>query len=464
MTAAAAPRSGAPLRWPRLRLALLVLSLMFGLQLVTAVWLLTQRGEDTGEGFRLPLPAQAAAIVELLETTPEDRRSLVLSAVNSPDVRIRLLPAEEEAAETAQTQQIRLPLVEQALQSYLDAYEDALDQRAVRAYFASPSQQARFLFEPRAFWSSAPLRLDVALREGGWLRMETRGDATRRVFGWPLGLGLGVLGFALAAFAMFVVWRETRPLAGLAWRLERFSASPRPEPMLEEGPGEVRGVIRAFNHLQTRIGALLTERAAMLGALGHDLRTYLTRLRLRAAMIEDEAQRDKAERDLTAMGRVIEDALAYAAIDSEARRAEPLALDPILAEALEAFDAPAPPESGLIALADAPGLLRVLDNLLGNAMKYGGGFEVEVASETGPAGERRAVIRVLDRGPGFPPGARETLLKPFERGDAARNLDQPGSGLGLAIAAQILRRLGGALRLEDRAGGGAAAAIVLRRA
>lgn len=461
--APAAPRPGAPQRWPRLRLALLGLSLLFMVQLVTAFWLLSQRSADTGDGFRLPLPAQAAAIVNLLESAPVEQRPLVLSAVNSPDLRIHLLN-EAQAAEAATQRDVRVLMAERALRRYLAAYENALPDRAVLAYFASDPADARLMFTARALLSSAPFRLDIALADGAWLRMETRGDATRRLFGWPLGLALGIFALALAGFALTVIWLETRPLAGLAWRLERFAVSPRPEPMREEGPGEVRGVIRAFNHLQTRVAALLAERAAMLGALGHDLRTYLTRMRLRAALIEDEIQREKAERDLAAMARVIEDALAYAAIDSEARQAEPLALDPILTEALETFDAAPPPQTGFIVMADAPGLLRVLDNLIGNALKHGGGFEVAAAREKEGDGEERIVIRVLDRGPGFPAGAEETLMRPFERGDAARTLDRPGAGLGLAIAAQILTALGGSLRLRNREGGGASAEILLRAA
>lgn len=439
-----------PERMSRLRLALIALIVLVAIQVLGANLLMLERARDTEGEFRFPLPDQAAAIAEQIEATGSDDASTLLRAVNSPDIRVAVLP---EGTEVEETPIRSFPAVERAVRRYSEALSD----RQVAAYLApdDPDAEIELRFRDRGLWSRYPLRLDIALRDGRLLRIETRGDLARRVFGWPIGLGAGIFGLMIAGFAAWAVWRETRPLLGLAAKLDRFADAVEPAPVPESGPMEVRTLIAAFNRLQTRIAGLLEARNTMLGAVSHDLRTYLTRLRLRAEFIADAGQREKAEADLDAMDRMIGSALALARSEAGSLETAPVDLGALLSEILE--DSPAPlraPDKRLTVNGDRAALRRVFENLIENAALYAGGFEVGLARRDG-----WAVVEVLDRGPGLCESDLERLTRPFERGDRARTQSASGeavsgSGLGLAIARNLLEAHGGRLELENRVGGG----------
>ncbi|MEO1121556.1 MAG: ATP-binding protein, partial [Pseudomonadota bacterium] len=245
-------------------------------------------------------------------------------------------------------------------------------------------------------------------------------------------------------------------------RLDRFADAVEPVPAPEKGPVEIRTLIAAFNRLQTRVATLLEARNTMLGAVSHDLRTFLTRLRLRTDLIADEVQRDKAEADLDAMDRIIGSALALAR--SEAGSLEKTRFD--LRELLDEFADGAPsseatrvarvPEAPVMIDGDRAALARVFANLVENAQKYAGACEIVVSARDGFAS-----VDVLDRGAGLPEAELERLTQPFERGDRARGQGVSGSGLGLAIARNISEAHGGHFTLENRTGGGLAACVSL---
>lgn len=453
------------LRWPklwpermsRLRIALIALIVIVALQVLAATLFSVQRAKDTEGQFRFPLPDQAAAIAELLEAAPPEQEAVALRAVNSPDVRVLVLPPDAAIAETP----IRnFPSVERAIRRY----SEALQNREIAVYLApeDPDADVRLTLRDRGLWSPYPLRLDIRLADGRIARIETRGDLARRIFGWPIGLGAGIFGLLVAAVAAWSVWRETRPLIGLAGKLDRFADAVEPAPVPETGPMEVRTLIAAFNRLQTRIAGLLEARNTMLGAVSHDLRTFLTRLRLRTDFIADDAQRTKAEADLDAMDRMIGSALALARSEAgslEKTRFDLAALVDELAEHREAELRR--PEGPVFVEGDRAALARVFDNLLENARKYAGGFEVALAARDG-----WAVVEVLDRGPGLGETDLERLTRPFERGDRARTQSASGepisgSGLGLAIARNLLEVHGGRLDLENRVGGGLTARALI---
>jgi signal transduction histidine kinase len=206
----------------------------------------------------------------------------------------------------------------------------------------------------------------------------------------------------------------------------------------------------------------------MLAAIGHDLRTPITRLRLRAEFMEDDEQRRKMLNDLAEMEAMITATLAFARDDSAT---EPtVALDlaalcrtvldeaadarPELAEAI-AYEGP----ERLTVQARPVAMKRALANLVGNALAYGNAARLRLVPPATPRGMLR--LEVEDDGPGIPPEALDAVFQPFRRLEASRNRETGGTGLGLPIARNILRAHGGDVVLRNRPGGGLLAVATL---
>ena len=228
-----------------------------------------------------------------------------------------------------------------------------------------------------------------------------------------------------------------------------------------EGTLEVREAAQVFNRMASEIEQHFEERGLMLAALSHDLRTPLTRLRLRLEAVDmPEALRDKAAADIAAMNGLIDEVLGlFRGADAEPMREVDVAA---LAQAMTDDWL----EQGQVLRCEAEGLLvartrsaalrRVIENLVGNALRYGRDAEIAVASEA-----NEIVVRVLDRGPGLAPEQLEQVFQPFYRGEASRNRESGGTGLGLFIARDLCRRMGASLRLANREGGGLVAELRL---
>jgi signal transduction histidine kinase len=250
--------------------------------------------------------------------------------------------------------------------------------------------------------------------------------------------------------AVLVVRMVTRPLARLARGAEAIGSNPEGPPLAEEGPEETRGVIRAFNRMQTRVQGYLLERAELLRAISHDLKTPITRMRLRAEMLADATQRDKFLRDLDEMAGMVNSTLEFfRSLGDEPRRApvdigalvESLAEDwRVTGRTVEVHGAPLRPYLG-----HAEALRRCLDNLVGNAIRYGERARITIEDDA-----RCLRILVTDDGPGIPEEALERVFEPFYRLEASRNRASGGTGLGLSIARNISRWHGGELVLRNR--------------
>src|SRR5262249_31818186 len=284
---------------------------------------------------------------------------------------------------------------------------------------------------------------------------ETCDVLTDRVLVPPPRFCAGIIGFLVAALPLYAIVRETIPLSRLARSVDRFAEAMEPAPVPVGGAREVRALIGAFNRMQSRIAELMRNRTFMLAAISHDLRTYLTRLRLRVEMMPDADMRERATRDVEEMNVLLNDALTFARASSGGRRERVDLVATIRHECSERSAA------GHAVTSDLPlgpievwgepaALARVVGNLLDNAVKYGGEAAVSLA-QVGTD----AVMLVDDRGPGVPAGERERIFEPFLRLEASRNRDRGGAGLGLAIARHLLHSLGGSIEVEDRPGGGA---------
>ncbi|MCP3472474.1 ATP-binding protein [Bradyrhizobium sp. CCGUVB1N3] len=260
--------------------------------------------------------------------------------------------------------------------------------------------------------------------------------------------------FALISVTMLGLWAAhalARPLSSFARAAEGFSLDGTAEPLPERGPEEIRSVARALNRMQERIAGLMADRTKMLAAISHDLRTPITRLRLRAEFIEDETHRKRMLIDLDQMRAMLESVLSLLRND---RRIEAVTLVDI-ASTLQLiadqfadmghtvyYDGPAQ----ATAAARPDDLHRGITNLVENAVRFG----AEVTIRLGVSGTR-LTIDVEDDGPGISDERKQDMLEPFVRGDDARNMDDTtGFGLGLSIARAIAIAHGGELSLHDR--------------
>ena len=261
--------------------------------------------------------------------------------------------------------------------------------------------------------------------------------------------------------AYFIARQVARPLNKLAQAAQQIGRGIMPQLLPEQGTQEIVAVSRAFNQMSADLAANERERALVLAGISHDLRTPLARMRLAAELSADESLREGLVADVEQMDAVIRQFLDYARLD-ENEAAVSTDLPTLVQEAAQPFVAqaarsltldlqPLPP------LAVRPLLLkRALANLLDNAIKYGGG---EITVQFRQDGDR-VILAVADRGAGIPAGQREAVKRPFVRLENARS-NTTGSGLGLAIVARAARLHGGEFYLEDRAGGGLEARLVL---
>ncbi len=254
----------------------------------------------------------------------------------------------------------------------------------------------------------------------------------------------------------------TRPLSRLAQAAEALGEDLDRPPLAEEGPVEVRRAAVAFNWMQTRLRGLFAERTRILAAVSHDLQTPITRLRLRAELMDDETLRDKMLADLAAMQALVEEGLAYAGSTAAPKEAAILTdLDALAASLVADYTDAGKPvsltgSSGRPMLTRPHTLRRLLGNLVDNALKFGGSAELVLEQA-----DNAPVIMVRDRGPGIPEAELDKVFEPFYRLESSRNRETGGTGLGLAIARQLANALGAELILRNRAEGGLEARVML---
>jgi signal transduction histidine kinase len=266
----------------------------------------------------------------------------------------------------------------------------------------------------------------------------------------PVLLLLLLVCFGLAAF---LVRMTTRSLDRLARAADAIGQDPASAPLPEAGPSEIRRVIAAFNRMQERVRRYLVERGRLLGAISHDLKTPITRLRLRAEMLPDPELRARMLRDLDDMQTMVGETLDFFSSVGKDTERQPVDVGALIesvcedrreaGQALTVRGAPLAPYR-----ADPQGLRRCLDNLIENAIRYGGSAEIEIADS---ADQLRVAIR--DGGPGIPQAELERVFEPFYRLDDSRNMESGGTGLGLSIARNIARWHGGDVKLSNGARG-----------
>ena len=270
-----------------------------------------------------------------------------------------------------------------------------------------------------------------------------------------------VVFFALLGVVALLSVHITRPLRRLTEAAEAFTGLRQPEPLPLNGPPDVRRALHAFNAMGERISGLLGEKDQMLGALGHDLRTPLTSLRIRAASMRPVDDRVAVIATIDRMSRMIEDILTLARTGHSSEAPGMTDVTAILAAVAAEFSA----QGADIQLMPGPVVKwtlrpelfrRAVGNLADNAVRYGGRARLSAVTASGCL-----IIAIEDDGPGLPNDQLDDILRPFARVDPARNQGTGGAGLGLAIAHSIVRQHEGELRLTNRAAGGLGATVTI---
>lgn len=307
--------------------------------------------------------------------------------------------------------------------------------------------------------SAQEIQGTAVLSEGSFINFTAR--QTQTVSDRHTGLvstSLMTAGVAVLAIAM--MRRVTSPLSRLASAADLIGRGPAVT-VAQDGPVEVRHVAVAFNGMQARIERLIADRIQALAAVSHDLRTPLTRMRLRAGFLADPEVQRAMDADLDEMEAMIEATLHYLRVGTEAEAPKRMdlatLLETVVDDAVDAGqDASYSGPRHLAVTVRALSLKRAVANLVGNAVVYGTRARVSLEAD-----EAAATIIVEDDGPGIAEADRQRVFEPFERLDASRGGPKAGVGLGLAIVRQSIEQENGTIRLLDADGGGLRVEIIL---
>jgi len=388
--------------------------------------------------------------VQLIEQASAEDERLLLNAFQSRDRAAVITPGFVEALGDRSD-----------LRSQFQGRGFGLAERDIRFASRGPTQLGTLDYSDTTalFTAGYALQIGVKLSDGRvlniWIAPSMSLDRRPAVLGFLIIVSV-LVALSLSAAIVFIVNRPIRRLEHEAHRVELADAG---GSVSEQGPGELRQLAAALNQMRRRLSGLISEREQIIAAIAHDVRTGLTRVRLRL----DEGQTASAalDDDLNQMEHLVSDMVAYARAETPSGHRELVKLNPFLEDLAAQAPSPVRYESGLrpgetfVIPADPIALRRLFENLLENARRYGGG------AVTMRAAVERAdlVVRIEDDGPGVPVDQIEDVFKPFERLEGSRNRATGGSGLGLGIARSIAHAHGATVTLENLQPRGLAAVV-----
>lgn len=461
------------------RMALILLSGLLAAQL-TSLWLQwDERAAVVSQARGLHVADRIAEAVRVLEATEPTRREGALPALQGADMKLMLI-GENQVSPT-----VPHGTIQNAVAARLGS------EREIRSFGAGQGRgmgggmgagmgrmgagssagqtpgSGQGMGRGMGGMGAGPMgwrTFDVRLNDGQWVRVSALRDAEAApALPNDLLLQLALTLVAALAGVTIAVRLATKPLQRLAHAADTLGSDLDAPPLPEDGPAETALAAQAFNRMQTRIKRLIDERARALAAVSHDLRTPLTRLRLRAELVDDDTLRDQMGADLEAMATMIDGTLDYLRGLQESEPTRPIDINALLqslAEDAKVLGRPVSVEGA----AQKPytgrlsALRRALQNLVDNAIKYGRCAHLHVDDDG-----QTLLIAVDDEGEGIAPEELEKVTEPYYRPDASRNRDTGGVGLGLSIVKDIALLHGGNLKLENRREGGLRAALVLPR-
>lgn len=456
------------------RLTLVLLGGLLVAQLLSFAIHMHDRGELLAQASGMQSAQRIADIVRLLDTLAPAERQKIVRVLAAPPLAVSLDRPLLQQADAQSESGARALLFESMLRRYLGNERPLIVAMAI----GRQGRGGAGMYAPRWAEESGQTAPPMMRHGGGgglvFVAQVTLSDGTLATFDtrppqatehWPYRLLASILLLLVAVIAVSLIavrW-ATRPLKTLADAADELGRNINRPPLAETGPAEVARAARAFNTMQSRLVAYLSERTRVLAAMSHDLKTPITRLRLRAELLQDERLRDKFERDLREMETMVASALDFLRGMDSGEPVRPVDLNAML----ESLQADLRETGGAVtiegrAASPYPGrpqaLKRCLANLLENAIKYGKVAHVVVDDDND-----RLQISILDEGPGIPPEHIDRVFEPYYRVEGSRSRDTGGTGLGLAIAKNVAELHGGGIEVRNRTEGGLAAVLILPR-
>jgi signal transduction histidine kinase len=432
--------------------ARVVIILLVGLALVQgliAVAMLSGPGRQALQ-YTLPLPNQIVAVIEAIEPADAAARQRIITALNSPSQSVQLLTEFPERKSSVRASPV--------LEGMLRRYADVLAEREFRIdtqRFAGFRARLRS-DDSGAVRSLSPLRILVRLKDGTVLEFTPTRSAALAITSARIAGVAAMIGLIVVIAFLIAIRQTARPVKELARSAHRFASELDTPDLPETGPREIRELSTAFNEMKRTIRGLVTERTRVLAAIAHDMRTYLTRLRLRVDFIADQEQSQRAARDLDEMARLLDDTLLFARETTGPRASDASAgVAAVLSEVCEAklqsgaeVTLNVAKNVGSVGVSSTT-LARVTDNLIDNAIRYGARARVTAIRNVD-----EVHLIVDDDGPGIPEHEIARVVRPFERLEESRHRNTGGTGLGLAIVQALMEKAGGQLDIANRPAGG----------
>jgi signal transduction histidine kinase len=466
---------------PRSLFSRLVLVLLGGLvvaQLVSFAVHMHERGELLSRASGRQSAQRIADIARFLDSLPANERRAIVQVLSAPPLTISLDRGPLAAGVEEPGEGARCALFGAMLRRFLGdnlqavvtvAEAPAMEpETGMKRGFKGPGMHGDWPASKAAMHAAAQPGLSfiaqVRLRDGALVTFDSRQPAQTQNWPYRLLLSLAVLLIAVVAVSLVAVRWATRPLNALADAADELGTNLNRPPMAEEGPVEVVRAARAFNTMQARLAGYVRDRTRVLAAMSHDLKTPITRLRLRSELLDDPQLRAKFTADLEEMESMVGATLDFLRGMEDGEAVQPVDVLALL-ESLQSDLAEVGGAVKIEGSAGAPylgrpqALKRCLANLIENAVKYGTSATAIVADDG-----VRLEIRIQDEGPGLPPAELEKVFEPFYRVEGSRSRETGGTGLGLAIAKNVAEAHGGTLVLRNRgAGSGLEAVLKLPR-
>lgn len=440
--------------------AILIIGMLAAQALTGTIWWEMRQSQLLEVPLRL-VAARAADTAVLLSATPREQRNDLLAQWNTRHYALQLLddappPGGEEKPSMAEAQALIAQVLQERLGRSVPVQVQQVGLRGEEHGDGSHSANVLTSGKPEAY-----VRMALPLADGQWLVV----DAQEGEIGYPVrplhALADYVLrvyllrSLVIVAFALVAVRLAMRPLQRMARAAEALGRDLQSPPLDTSGPREVQQAAQAFNAMQQQITEGVAERTRFLAAVSHDLRSPITRLRLRAEMLETEALRDKFRNDLQEMERMVSSTLdMLTGVDADGPR-QPVDINALVQGMAQDIQESSGQviaihgRAGKPYLGYAHSLRRCLQNLMENALRYAHDVQVHIREDDG-----FLCISVRDRGPGIPPDQISRVLEPFYRLEHSRNADSGGVGLGLSIAQTVAHAHGGQLLLRNVPEGG----------
>lgn len=454
------------------RLMLVLLAGLLVAQLVSFAIHMHERGELLLQASGLQSAQRIAGIVKVLESlSPTERRKMV-EILSAPPLIISLDRGPLARGDEDRERGTQAALFGAMLRRFLGEgwpVEVMISDSAplTPLHMHGPGKGGmRMPFDSAMHFSAQPgfsFVSQVRLRDGTLITFDSRQPQETASWPYRLLLSLVVLLAAVILLSLVAVRWATRPLKALADAATELGRNINRPPLAETGPIEVTRAAQAFNTMQARLIAYIRERTSLLAAMSHDLKTPVTRLRLRAELLKDPELQAKFTRDLEEMESMVQGTLDFLRGFETGEPSRPMDMMALL----ESLQADMAEMGGQVRIEGAstkpyPGkpaaLKRCLSNLLDNAIKYGKSAAIKVDDN-----DERLEICIQDEGPGILESELERVFEPFYRLEGSRSRETGGTGLGLAIARSIAESHGGRLTLANRVGGGLEAKLTLPR-